>query len=309
MSYTYEYPRAALTVDCVVFGLDNRELKVLLIERGLEPFKGKWALPGGFVHVDETLDEAARRELSEETGVKETFLEQLHTYGTVDRDPRERVVSVAYYALVKMAEHKAKADSDAAAAQWFPIAQCPPLAFDHAEILVAALDRLKSRAHNQPIGFESLPPELNLNENLNLPQSTLKSHDLKPATPPRSGPKTMLIVDDDPDFADTIRMQMEADGYRVDTATDGVEAIKKVMLVDYSVILCDMIMPNMGGDMFYLAVEGLKPQLGKRFIFMTGYLKDPRVDTFIKRARALMIWKPFPLHVLLEAIKVIERKA
>src|SRR3954447_2100487 len=114
MPHTYEYPRAALTVDCVVFGFDEGELKVLLIQRGLAPFKGKWALPGGFVRVDETLDEAARRELAEETGLTDVFLEQLYTFGAVDRDPRERVVSVAYYALVKLARHATKASTDAA---------------------------------------------------------------------------------------------------------------------------------------------------------------------------------------------------
>src|SRR2546429_6743361 len=108
MPYTYQYPRAALTVDCVVFGFDEGELKVLLIERALQPFKGRWALPGGFVRVDETLDEAARRELQEETGLKNVFLEQLYTFGALNRDPRERIVSVAYYALVKLSEHDAK---------------------------------------------------------------------------------------------------------------------------------------------------------------------------------------------------------
>src|SRR5436190_20091201 len=108
MTFTYQYPRAALTVDCVVFGFDESELKVLLIERGLEPFRGKWALPGGFVRVDETVDEAARRELAEEAGLKDVFLEQLYTFGTLDRDPRERVVSVAHYALVKLAAHATK---------------------------------------------------------------------------------------------------------------------------------------------------------------------------------------------------------
>src|SRR4026207_907071 len=104
MPHTYQYPRAALTVDCVVFGFDEGELKVLLIERGLEPFKGRWALPGGFVRLDETLDAAARRELEEEAGIKNVFLEQLYTFGAVARDPRERVVSVAYYALVTLAK-------------------------------------------------------------------------------------------------------------------------------------------------------------------------------------------------------------
>src|SRR5215469_8882857 len=121
MPHTYEYSRAALTVDCVVFGFDEGELKVLLIERGLEPFKGRWALPGGFVRVPETLDAAARRELEEEAGLKNVFLEQLYSFGAVDRDPRERVVSVAYYALVKLTEHAAKAATDAANAQWFSV--------------------------------------------------------------------------------------------------------------------------------------------------------------------------------------------
>src|SRR5229473_7334394 len=145
MTFSYKYPRAALTVDCVVFGFDEGELKVLLIERALEPFKGRWALPGGFVRVDETLDEAARRELIEETGLKNVFLEQLYTFGAVDRDPRERVVSVAYYALVKLSDHRAKAATDAANAEWFTISRVPKLAFDHAEILAAALARLKGK--------------------------------------------------------------------------------------------------------------------------------------------------------------------
>src|SRR4026207_213976 len=114
MPHTYQYPRAALTVDCVVFGFDEGELKVLLIQRGLEPFKGRWALPGGFVRVDETVDEAARRALSEEAGLKNVFLEQLYTLGAIDRDPRERVISVTYYALVKLAAHETKAATDAA---------------------------------------------------------------------------------------------------------------------------------------------------------------------------------------------------
>src|SRR5256714_11111221 len=134
MAFTYQYPRAALTVDCVVFGFDEGELKVLLIERALEPFKGKWALPGGFVRVDETLDEAARRELQEETGLRNVFLEQLYTFGAVDRDPRERVVSVAYYALVKLADFSTKAATDAADARWVPISKGPRLAFGHADL-------------------------------------------------------------------------------------------------------------------------------------------------------------------------------
>src|ERR1700677_1958726 len=154
MKFPYQYPRAALTVDCVVFGIDEGELNVLLIERGLEPFKGRWALPGGFVRVDETLDDAARRELAEEAGLSNVFLEQLYTFGDVERDPRERVVSVAYYALVKVLDHHAKADTDAAKAKWFPVSKVPKLAFDHTPILAAALARLKGKVRYEPIGFE-----------------------------------------------------------------------------------------------------------------------------------------------------------
>src|SRR5215510_3312040 len=124
MTYSYKYPRAALTVDCVVFGFDEGELKLLLIQRGLEPFKGRWALPGGFVRVEETIDEAARRELEEEAGLRNVFLEQLYTFGATDRDPRERVVSVAHYALVKLEDFNTR---DAADARWFPISKVPKL--------------------------------------------------------------------------------------------------------------------------------------------------------------------------------------
>jgi 8-oxo-dGTP diphosphatase len=164
MPHTYRYPRAALTVDCVVFGFDDGELKVLLIQRALEPFKGRWALPGGFVRVEETIDTAARRELAEEAGLKNVFLEQLYTFGTVDRDPRERVVSVAHYALVKLSDHKAKAATDAANAEWFPVSKLPKLAFDHAEIVKIALARLQGKVRYQPIGFELLPPKFTLSQ-------------------------------------------------------------------------------------------------------------------------------------------------
>jgi 8-oxo-dGTP diphosphatase len=175
MPHTYQYPRAALTVDCVVFGFDVGELKVLLIQRGLEPFKGRWALPGGFVRVDETLDEAARRELAEEAGLKDVFLEQLYTFGAVDRDPRERVVSVAYYALVRLADFRTQAATDAADAKWFPISQVPKLAFDHADILATALARLKGKVRYQPIGFELLPPKFTLSQLQHLYEAVLET--------------------------------------------------------------------------------------------------------------------------------------
>ena len=164
MTATYEYPRAALTVDCVVFGLDDEDLKVLLIQRGLEPFIGKWALPGGFVQVDETLDEAALRELREETGVTRVFLEQLYTFGALQRDPRERVVSVAYYALVKLLDHRVQAATDATSAAWFSASELPSLAFDHEEIVEVALARLKGKVVYQPIGFELLPRKFTLTQ-------------------------------------------------------------------------------------------------------------------------------------------------
>src|SRR3954470_18581094 len=175
MPHTYEYPRAALTVDCVVFGFDEGELKVLLIQRGLAPFKGKWALPGGFVQVDETLDAAARRELAEETGLTRVYLEQLYTFGAVDRDPRERVVSVAYYALVKSAEHLAVGGTDARAAAWFAAGQPPALAFDHAEILARALERLRAKVSYEPIGFELLPPKFTLSQLQHLYEAVLQA--------------------------------------------------------------------------------------------------------------------------------------
>lgn len=164
MPYSYEYARPALTVDCVVFGLDEEELKVLLIERALEPFQGKWALPGGFVRIEETLDDAAMRELQEETGLQKVYLEQLYSIGDLKRDPRERVVTVAYYALVRLSSHKVKAATDARQALWFSIDDLPKLAFDHDKILKMAHERLRGKVRYQPIGFELLPQKFTLRE-------------------------------------------------------------------------------------------------------------------------------------------------
>lgn len=162
MPFTYEYARPALTVDCVVFGLDDDDLKVMLIQRDLEPFAGRWALPGGFVNVGEAVDEAARRELTEETGMQRVFLEQLYTFGAPGRDPREHVVSVAYYSLVRLSDHRVQAATDARDAAWFAIDDVPSLAFDHQTILKVAHDRLKGKVRYQPIGFELLPPKFPL---------------------------------------------------------------------------------------------------------------------------------------------------
>ncbi len=164
MSHSYEYPRAALTVDCVVFGLDVQDLKVLLIQRRIPPFQHAWALPGGFVRLDETLDGAARRELAEEAGVTDVYLEQLYTFSALDRDPRERVVTVAYYALAKLSDHRIRAATDAMGVGWFALDDLPKLAFDHAEIVATARDRLRGKVRYAPMGFELLPPRFSLTQ-------------------------------------------------------------------------------------------------------------------------------------------------
>jgi 8-oxo-dGTP diphosphatase len=162
MSEGDRYPRPALTVDCVVFGLHEARLEVLLIERDRPPFEAHWALPGGFVHEHEPLDTAARRELEEETDVRVRYLEQLYTFGDPGRDPRGHVVTVAYFALVNRAEHPPTAATDARRAAWFPADTPPPLAFDHPEILRVARERLRAKLRYRPIGFDLLPEKFTL---------------------------------------------------------------------------------------------------------------------------------------------------
>ena len=166
MKFSYEFERPGLTVDCVIFGLDLEEgtLKVMLIERDLEPFEGVWAIPGGFVRTGETLEAAAARELREETGIADVFLEQLYTFGAPGRDPRVWVVSVAYYALVSPDKHTIHASTDARQARWFPVASLPRLAFDHAEILRKALERVRGKLTYAPIGFELLPRKFTIKQ-------------------------------------------------------------------------------------------------------------------------------------------------
>lgn len=161
---TASFPPIYVTVDCVVFGFDDSDLKLLLIQRGIEPFKNSWALPGGFVLQKESVDEAARRELLEETGVENVFLEQLYTFGTVERDPRSRIVSVAYYALVRKELFAISARTDAKDARWFSLNEVPKLAFDHAEIVETAIKRLRGKIRYQPIGFELLPQKFTLSQ-------------------------------------------------------------------------------------------------------------------------------------------------
>jgi 8-oxo-dGTP diphosphatase len=176
MPYTYEFPRPCLTVDCVVFGLDRDDLlKIILIKRNLPPFQHQWALPGGFVRMEESVEEAAIRELSEETGLKNVFLKQLYTFGDVKRDPRDRIVTVAYYALVNLWEYQVQAATDASEAVWFPVAKLPKLAFDHDEIVSVALSRLKSQVRYEPIGFELLPKKFTLSQLQKLYETILET--------------------------------------------------------------------------------------------------------------------------------------
>lgn len=164
MAFSYKYARPALTADCVVFGLDDNDLKVLLVQRDFEPFAGRWALPGGFVDVGESIEESARRELAEETGLTGIFLEQLYTFSDPSRDPREHVVTVAHYALINLSEHEVTPSTDARNAAWFELSDVPDLAFDHNRILQTAYERLQGKIRYQPIGFELLPQKFTLRQ-------------------------------------------------------------------------------------------------------------------------------------------------
>ncbi|OOZ36875.1 NUDIX hydrolase [Solemya velesiana gill symbiont] len=162
--YCYQYPHPAVTTDVVVFTLRDERLQLLLVKRGGEPFKGSWALPGGFLDIDEDLESCAKRELQEETGVSGVYLEQLFTFGKPDRDPRERVISVAYYALIPSDRLELKASSDAADADWFPLDELPELAFDHNQVIRIAHERLVSKLSYSTIAFQFMPEAFTLSE-------------------------------------------------------------------------------------------------------------------------------------------------
>lgn len=164
LKYHYRYPHAALTADCVIFGFDGKEIKILLIERGNEPYLGYWALPGGFMRMDETIEECAARELREETNLSDVFLDQFKVYSRVDRDPRERVVTVAFIALVKPEDCKLIAGDDAARAMWFDENMLPPLAFDHRQIIREAREHLKEILRIKPVAFELLNKVFTISE-------------------------------------------------------------------------------------------------------------------------------------------------
>lgn len=171
-NYCYKYPHPAVTADCVIFGFDGVGIKVLLIQRGIEPYKGKWAFPGGFMQIDETVEECAKRELEEETGLKTTSVEQFYTFTDVNRDPRERVITVAHYALVRLSD--VKGGDDAMSAKWFAMNEIPSLAFDHDRILRIAVNRLKERICFEPIGFELLPEIFTMTALQNLYEAILE---------------------------------------------------------------------------------------------------------------------------------------
>jgi 8-oxo-dGTP diphosphatase len=152
-----------VTVDIVIFTIQSSTLKVLLVKRRIPPFAGQFAIPGGFIHEDENLEQAALRELKEETGVADLYLEQLYSFGDVDRDPRGRVITVAYFALIS-ADRQLKAGSDAAEAKWWAMDDLPPLAFDHAKILNYALERLRNKLEYTTVGFQLLPEKFTLTE-------------------------------------------------------------------------------------------------------------------------------------------------
>jgi 8-oxo-dGTP diphosphatase len=162
--YTYEYPHPAVTVDVVVFTVEDGRLAVILIRRRDWPHAGKWALPGGFVDIDESLKRAAWRELQEETGVKAGFLEQLGAFGRPDRDPRERVITVVYISLIAAERLHLEAASDASDAQVFFIDELPELAFDHRSILDMALERLSAKLDYSTIAFQLMPEEFTMPE-------------------------------------------------------------------------------------------------------------------------------------------------
>jgi 8-oxo-dGTP diphosphatase len=153
-----------VTVDLVILTIQEQQLRVLLVERGVRPFEGEYALPGGFVREDESLEEAAARELEGETGTKDIFLEQLFSFGDPKRDPRGRVVTIAYYALISPDRAQLAAGSDAALAAWYPVAQLPKLAFDHQNILDVALNRLRGKLEYTTVGFELLPKKFTLSD-------------------------------------------------------------------------------------------------------------------------------------------------
>jgi len=163
-TFCYAYPHPAVSTDVVLFTIRQDKLMLLLIKRRGEPFAGSWALPGGFLEIGEDLEACAARELEEETGLRDIYLEQLYTFGKPDRDPRERVISVAYYALVPSDKLEPRAASDAADTGWFAMDDLPSLAFDHDRIIALAHHRLVAKLDSSTIAFQFLPGTFTLSE-------------------------------------------------------------------------------------------------------------------------------------------------
>lgn len=153
-----------MTADNVIFGFDGESLRILLVERGIEPYKGSWALPGGFMRMNETIEDCARRELKEETNVHDVYLEQFHVFSNPNRDPRGRVVTVAFIALVRPSDHNVIGGDDASSALWFDVEMLPPLAFDHREIIDMARARLKELLRIKPVAFRLLDEVFTVDE-------------------------------------------------------------------------------------------------------------------------------------------------
>ncbi len=162
--YTYKHPHPAVTTDVVLFTIQDNDLRVLLIRRARDPFKDQWALPGGFLDINEDLETCAQRELQEETGITGVYLEQLYTFGKPDRDPRERVITVSYYALAPMDRLQVRAASDASAADWYSVHALPELAFDHRQIIKLAHRRLASKLQYSTIALQFMPEQFTLGE-------------------------------------------------------------------------------------------------------------------------------------------------
>ncbi|MEO5893581.1 MAG: NUDIX domain-containing protein [Ferruginibacter sp.] len=164
MNELLDYPRPSVTIDCVVFGYDCHSISLLLINRKEEPFENMWTLPGGFLYLEETPEEGARRILKNKTGLHNLYLEQLYTFGEVTRDPRGRVLSIAYYALVDPRRFELLAGIAANDVKWFETTKLPKTGFDHKDIIKLALNRLKAKVTYQPIGFELLDKRFTLTE-------------------------------------------------------------------------------------------------------------------------------------------------
>ncbi len=160
----HSFEKPSVTVDIVIFTIKENDLKILLVKRKINPFKDYWAIPGGFVRIHESLEEAAKRELEEETGVKNVYLEQLYSFGEPKRDPRGRVITIAYMALINSENIKLRATTDVSDAQWFSIKKIPHLAFDHKKILDYSLKRLKWKFEYTNVAFSLLPKKFAISQ-------------------------------------------------------------------------------------------------------------------------------------------------